>query len=98
MIVFKLIGKLLAVPCILVLGVLLLTYGKLEKIINLAVGLVNILVVLGAVASVIMTGSWDMAKQVLILFVIEGVVLVIPQFCAESMGRLKERLLDFVWA
>lgn len=94
----KLVAKALALPLILFLGFMLLAYNTVEGIVCLLAGILNVIIVVGVVAAYLNTGSWDLAKQGLLFFAIESVLLGVPQLCAGGVRHLHERLQEFVWA
>lgn len=94
----KLVAKVLVIPLILVLGFILLIYNAIEGIVSFLVGILNVIIVVGVVAAYFNTGSWDLAKQGLIFFAIESVLIGVPQLCAGGVCYLHERLQEFVWA
>lgn len=94
----KLVAKIFVVPIILFLGFILLTYNTVEGIVSFLVGILNIVIVVGVFAAYFSTGSWDLAKQGLIFFAIESVLLGIPRLCAGAVTCLHDRLLEFMWA
>ena len=94
----KLVAKILVIPLILVLGFVLLVYNTVEGIVTFLVGILNVIIVVGVVAAYYNTGSWDLAKQGLIFFAIESVLIGVPQLCAGGVCYLHERLQKFVWA
>lgn len=94
----KLVAKIFAVPLILFLGLILLTYNTVEGIVSFLVGILNIVIVVGVFAAYFSTDSWDLAKQGLIFFAIESVLLGIPQLCAGAVTCLHDSLLEFMWA
>lgn len=94
----KLVAKVLVIPLIIVLGFILLVYNTVEGIVSFLVGILNVIIVVGVVAAYFNTGSWDLAKQGLIFFAIESVLIGVPQLCAGGVCYLHERLQEFVWA
>lgn len=52
----------------------------------------------GVATAMIMGDGWYYAKQAMIFFLIESVLLGIPQLYAEGVCHLHERLEGFVWA
>lgn len=94
----KLVAKVLVIPVILVLGFILLVYNTVEGIVSFLVGILNVIIMVGVVAAYFNTGSWDLAKQGLIFFAIESVLIGVPQICASGVCYLHERLQEFVWA
>lgn len=94
----KLVAKVLVLPVILFLGFIFLTYNTVEGIARFIMGIMNILIVVGVIAAYCNTGSWDLAKQGLIFFAIESVVLGVPQLCVGGVRSLHERLQAFMWA
>ena len=77
---------------------LLLTYNTVEGIVSFLVGIINVVIVVGVFAAYFCIGSWGLAKQGLIFFAIESVLLGIPQLCAGAVTCLHDRLLEFMWA
>lgn len=94
----KLVAKIIVLPLILVLGFVLLIYNTVDSIVSFLAGLLNLYVVVGVIAAYLDTGSWDLAKQSLIFFAIETVLLGVPGLCAEGLRCMQTRLMDFVWA
>ena len=87
-----------ALPLILFLGFMLLVYNTVEGLVCLLAGILNVIVVVGVIAAYFNTGSWDLAKQGLIFFAIESVLLGVPQLCAGGVKYLHECLQEFMWA
>ena len=94
----KLVAKILVLPLILFLNFVLLVYNAVEKIVLFLAGVLNIIMVVGIFCAYFNTGTWDLAKQSLIFFAIESVLLGLPQLCAGAVTCLHDRLLEFMWA
>lgn len=94
----KLVAKILVLPLILFLNFVLLVYNTVEKIVLFLAGVLNIILVLGVFCAYLNTGTWDLAKQSLIFFAIESVLIGIPQLCGGMVICLQERLVKFVVA
>lgn len=94
----RLVAKVLVLPVILFLGFMLLVYSTVEGVVCFLAGILNVIIVVGVVAAYFNTGSWDLAKQGLIFFAIESVLLGVPQLCAGGVKHLHESLQEFVWA
>lgn len=92
----KLVAKVLVLPLILFLNFILLVYNTVEGIVLFLAGVLNIILVVGVICAYLNTGSWDLAKQSLIFFAIESVLLGLPQLCAGAVTYLQERLVEFV--
>lgn len=94
----KLVAKILVLPLILFLNFILLVYNTVERIVLFLAGILNIILVVGVFCAYLNTGTWDLAKQSLIFFAIESVLIGVPQFFAGGVCYLHERLQEFVWA
>lgn len=94
----KLVAKVFVLPLILVLGFVLLIYNTVDGIVSFLAGLLNLYVVVGVVAAYLDTGSWDLAKQSLIFFAIETVILGVPGLFAEGLRCMQTRLMEFAFA
>lgn len=94
----KLVAKMLVFPLVLFLNFVLLVYNTVEKIVLFLAGILNIIMVIGVFCAYLNTGTWDLAKQSLIFFAIESVLIGIPQLCGGMVICLQERLVKFVWA
>ncbi len=94
----KLVAKILVLPVILFLNFVLLVYNTVEKIVLFLAGVLNIILVVGVLCAYLNTGTWDLAKQSLIFFAIESVLLGLPQLCGAIMTCLQERLVKFMAA
>ena len=92
----KLVAKVLVLPLILFLNFILLVYNTVEGIVLFLAGVLNIILVVGVICAYLNTGLWDLAKQSLIFFAIESVLLGLPQLCAGMVTYLQERLVEFV--
>lgn len=97
MIVLKFVGKVLAFPVVFLLGILLFAYGTAERVICFFVGAINVFYLIGVIAATIMGDTWYYVQQAMLFFLIEGVLLAIPQLCAEGIRHIRERLQDFIW-
>lgn len=94
----KLVAKILVLPLILFLNFVLLVYNTVEKIVLFLAGILNIIIVVGVFCAYLNTGSWDLAKQSLIFFAIESVLIGLPQLCGGMVICLQERLVKFIVA
>lgn len=97
MVVLKLMGKLLAFPIVLLLGILLFAYGTAEKVILFFVGAINAFYLIGVIAATIMGDTWYYVQQALIFFLIEGVLIIVPQLCVEWIRLIRKQLQEFIW-
>ena len=98
MCIIKFFAKVLVLPVILVLSVLLFLYGAADKVICLFVGAINVFYIVGVIAALLNTGEFYYVKQALIFFLLEGILLGIPQLCADGIKQINNKLVDFVWA
>lgn len=94
----KLLAKILVLPVILFLNFVLLVYNTVERIVLFLAGILNIILVVGVFCAYLNTGSWDLAKQSLIFFAIESVLIGLPQLCGGMVMCLQERLVKFMVA
>lgn len=94
----KLVAKVFVLLLVLFLGFILLVYNTVDGIVSFLAGILNVIIVVGVVAVYLDTGSWELAKQGLIFFAIESVLLGVPQLCAGGVCCLHDRLLEFMWA
>jgi hypothetical protein len=94
----KLVAKILVLPLILFLNFILLVYNTVERIVLFLAGILNIILVVGVFCAYLNTGTWDLAKQSLIFFAIESVLIGLPQLCGGMVMCLQERLVKFMVA
>ena len=94
----KLVAKIMVLPLYLFLNFVLLVYNAVEKIVLFLAGVLNIIMVVGVFCAYFNTGTWDLAKQSLIFFAIESVLLGLPQLCGVIVTCLQERLVKFMVA
>jgi len=85
-------------PLILFLNFILLVYNTVERIVLFLAGILNIILVVGVFCAYLNTGTWDLAKQSLIFFAIESVLIGLPQLCGGMVMCLQERLVKFMVA
>lgn len=98
MFILRFFAKIMVLPVILILSVALAIYGAADKVICLFVGAINVFYIVGIIAALLNTGEFYYVKQALVFFLLEGILLGIPQLCAEGIKQLNNKLVDFVWA
>ena len=98
MMIVKVIGKIVAVPAIIMITALLGVASAFEKISNFFIGIFNLVIILGAIAAVCVTGSWDMAKTMFMFLVVENVIIAIIGFGMGMIAILRDKLMEFMAA
>ena len=98
MMIVKIIGKIVAIPAIIMITALLGVASAFEKISSFFIGIFNLVIILGAIAAVIVTGTWDMAKEMFIFLVAENVVLAIIGFGIGWVAIMRDKLMEFMAA
>lgn len=98
MMIVKIIGKIVAIPVIIMITALLGVASAFEKISSFFIGIFNLVIILGAIAAVFVTGSWDMAKTMFIFLVAENVVVAIVGFGIGMVAIIRDKLMDFMAA
>lgn len=96
MFLFKVVCKIMVVPVIIILTVILGIAGICEKISSAIMGVLNIVFALAGVTSVISTGEWTMAKQIIIFLVIEFALFGIIEIGLISLETVKERMVQIL--
>ena len=95
MFVIKLIGKIIALPIIIVLGTIVTIASVCDKIGTFFLGLLN-LAIGAAVLYCLIRQDWYMVKQGIIFFVGENVLYAIFGLAVGSINDLKQKLWGFV--
>lgn len=98
MMIVKIIGKIVAVPAIIMITALLGVASAFEKISSFFIGISNLVIILGAIAAVCVTGSWDMAKAMFIFLVAENVIIAILGFGMGMIAIMRDKLMEFMAA
>lgn len=98
MTIVKIIGKIVAIPVIIMITALLGVASAFEKISSFFIGIFNLVIILGAIAAVFVTGSWDMAKTMFIFLVAENVVVAIIGFVIGTVAIMRDKLMEFMAA
>ena len=98
MMIVKIIGKIVAIPVIIMITALLGVATAFEKISSFFIGVFNLVIILGAIAAVFVTGSWDMAKTMFIFLVAENVVIAIIGFTIGWVAIMRDKLMEFMAA
>lgn len=98
MMIVKIIGKIVAVPAIIMITALLGVASAFEKISSFFIGIFNLVIILGAIAAVCVTGSWDMARMMFIFLVAENVVIAVIGFGIGMIAIMRDKLMEFMAA
>ena len=98
MMIVKIIGKIVAIPAIIMITALLGVASAFEKISSFFIGIFNLVIILGAIAAVFVTGSWEMAKTMFIFLVAENVVIAIIGFAIGWVAIMRDKLMEFMAA
>lgn len=98
MMIVKIIGKIAAVPAIIMITALLGVASAFEKISSFFIGIFNLVIILGAIAAVCVTGSWDMARTMFIFLVAENVVIAVIGFGIGMIAIMRDKLMEFMAA
>lgn len=98
MMIVRIIGKIVAIPVIIMITALLGVASVFEKISSFFIGIFNLVIILGAFAAVFVTGSWDMAKTMFIFLVAENVVIAIIGFIIGWVAIMRDKLMEFMAA
>ena len=96
MMIVKIIGKIVAIPVIIMITALLGVASAFEKISSFFIGIFNLVIILGAIAAVFVTVSWEMAKTVFIFLVAENVVIAIIGFVIGWVTIMRDKLMEFM--
>lgn len=98
MMIVKIIGKIVAIPVIIMITALLGVASAFEKISSFFIGIFNLVIILGAIAAVFVTGSWEMAKTMFIFLLVENVVIAIIGFAIGWVAIMRDKLMEFMAA
>ena len=95
MLMIKIMGKVAALPLIVLLGTFLTIARVFDKLSGLVVGLLNLGIGL-AIIYCLATKDWHMVQQGVIFFIGENVLYLIAGLIVGGAGNLKDRLMGFV--
>ncbi len=95
MLMIKIIGKIAALPLIVLLGTFLTIVSVFDKLGGFFVGILNLFIGI-AVIYCLATKNWYMVQQGIIFFVGENVIYAIAGVIVGGAASLKEKLMLFV--
>lgn len=96
MFIIKILGKVLALPVIVLLGVGVTLCGIVEKISGFVIGIFNILAALAIAYAFFVAKNHAMLKNGFFLLLGENVFFVIVGLSSEIMKDIQEQLMGFV--
>ena len=95
MLMIKIVGKIAALPLIVLLGTFVTIVSVFDKLGGFLVGIFNLLIGI-AVIYCLATKNWHMVQQGVIFFIGENVIYAIAGIIVGGAANLKERLMGFV--